>query len=216
MKRVRVVVWSDFVCPWCWIAISRIGKAARNLAREIEVVVDVRSYRMAKGIPAEGFTMALIRRLGNVTTADRMMAALNEAGSEGGLEFRFKKMRFGDTTDAHAMVKSIDSFDRRQQLIEVIFRACTAGEKDIFDRRVLSELAIGQGLTPHEFSFDARHLASVARDERDAKNLASGLPLSLFNKEVILPGVQEVPAYERAMLESARIPCQLPDRVSEA
>ncbi|CUJ69679.1 DsbA family protein [Achromobacter aegrifaciens] len=206
MKSVRVVVWLDFVCPWCRIATNRIGEAARNLAGEIEVVVDIRSYRMAKGVPAEGFTMALIRRLGNAAAADRLMAAVKETGSREGLDFRFDKMRFGDTTDAHAMVKSIDSFEKRQQLIGIIFHACTAEGKDIFDRRVLSALAIGQGLALHEFSFDARHLASVARDEHDAKLLAAGLPLFVFNDKIVLSGAQEVSVFEKAMRESAILP----------
>lgn len=203
MKRVRVVVWLDFVCPWCRIATNRIGQAACNLAGEIEVVVDVRSYRMAKGLPAEGFTMALIRRLGNAVAAERLMADVKEAGGREGLDFRFDKMRFGDTTDAHALVKSIDSFEKRQQLIGIISHACTAGGKDIFDRRVLSALAVGQGLAPHEFSFDARYLASVARDERDAMLLAAGLPLFVFNDKIVLSGAQEVSVFEQAMRESA-------------
>ncbi len=98
------------------VSAIRIGEAARNLAGEIEVVVDVRSYRTAKGIPAEGFTMALIRRLGNAAAADRLMAAVKEAGSREGLDFRFDKMRFGDTTDAHAMRSTHTSRSRARRI----------------------------------------------------------------------------------------------------
>lgn len=48
MKKITVEVWSDFVCPWCWIAKKRLEKAIDDLKDEVEVEIVPRAYRLAK------------------------------------------------------------------------------------------------------------------------------------------------------------------------
>ncbi|WP_322059394.1 DsbA family protein, partial [Paraburkholderia sp. J63] len=59
MKRVEVVAWSDFVCPWCWIAKRRLEQAIKVVEKEVEVVVEFKAYRLAKGMRPTDFSTAL-------------------------------------------------------------------------------------------------------------------------------------------------------------
>lgn len=50
MKKITVEVWSDFVCPWCWIAKKRLEQAIDALGDQVEVEIVPRAYRLAKGM----------------------------------------------------------------------------------------------------------------------------------------------------------------------
>jgi predicted DsbA family dithiol-disulfide isomerase len=107
MKRVNVEIWSDFACPWCWIAKRRFEKAVQNLTGKIEVTVTPKAYRLAKGMKPADFQMAVQQKFGNAAAARQMMDTVAGHGAREGLTYNFGTMRFGDTRDAHALVKSV-------------------------------------------------------------------------------------------------------------
>lgn len=204
MKRVNVEVWSDFVCPWCWIAKRRLDKAAASLAGQVEVIVTAKSYRLAKGMAPMDFKSALYQKFGNRISADRMMAAVREQGLLEGLTYNFDTMRFGDTSAAHTLIKSVRSPELAQRLAERVFKAATTDGLDIFDREVLILLAKETGMADTAFEFDSADFASeIALDEREANQIANGVPLFVFNKKLYLSGAREVEAFQNALLEAA-------------
>lgn len=204
MKRVNVEVWSDFVCPWCWIAKRRLEKAALGLAGQLEVIVTPKSYRLAKGMAPADFKEVLHRKFGDATAAERMMSAVAENGAREGLIYNFGTMRFGDTSDAHALVKGIESPEDRQRIIERIYQAVTTDGIDIFDREVLVSLAREMGLAETSLDFDSPQIASeISRDELEANRVANGVPLFVFNGKFHLSGAREVAVFEKALLEAA-------------
>ncbi|WP_175759265.1 DsbA family oxidoreductase [Burkholderia ambifaria] len=204
MKRVNVEVWSDFVCPWCWIAKRRLEKAIEGMAQHVDVFVTHKSYRLARGMVPTGFTDALYAKFGNPAAAQRMMDAVCSAGAQEGLNYRFETMRFGDTSDAHLLVKSLQEPEDKQRLIEAIYRAATTDGVDIFDRAALVELAKSIGISAASLSFDDREMVSeIARDEAEANRIANGVPLFVFNNRTYLSGAREVAVFEKALIDSA-------------
>lgn len=204
MKRVNVEIWSDFACPWCWIAKRRFDKAVRGLAGQIEVVVTPRAYRLAKGMAPADYQNVLNQKFGNAAAAEKMMAAVAEHGATEGLTYNFGSMRFGDTSDAHALVKSIGAPEDRQHIIERIYQAYITDGIDIFDREVLVSLAKEMGLSETSPDFDSSQIASeIARDEQAANKIANGVPLFVFNDKFHLSGAREVAVFEKALLDAA-------------
>lgn len=204
MKRVNVEIWSDFACPWCWIAKRRFEKAVQRLAGQIEVSVTPRSYRLAKGMAPADFQKVLNQKFGNATAAKQMMVAVSKSGAKEGLTYNFNTMRFGDTSDAHALVKSITTAEDRLRIIERIFQAYTTDGINIFDRKVLRSLAKELGYAETSLDFDSRSIAAeIARDEQSANQIANGVPLFVFNNKLHLSGAQEVAVFEKALLAAA-------------
>lgn len=204
MKRVNVEVWSDFACPWCWIAKRRFEKAVQGLAGQLEVIVTPKSYRLAKGMAPADFKEVLHQKFGNAIAAERMMAALAENGAMEGLTYNFGTMRFGDTSDAHALVKSIGATEDRLRIIERIYQAATTDGIDIFDREVLVSLAEELGLSGISLDFDSQKILSeISDDELEANRVANGVPLFVFNGKFHLSGALEVAVFEKALLEAA-------------
>lgn len=202
MKKVSVEVWSDFVCPWCWIAKRRFEKAVASLEGQVEVAVTSKAYRLAKGMPSMNYKSALYQKFGSPAAADRMMAAVSENGLLEGLVYNFDTMRFGDTSAAHAVIKSIRSPMLAQLMIERVYKAATTDGLDIFDKDVLASLAQEVGVTDFDFE-SPQVVAEIARDEVEANRIANGVPLFLFNNKLYLSGAREVGVFEKALYEAA-------------
>ena len=203
MKIVKVEVWSDFVCPWCWIAKRRLEKAIAAMAGQVEVTVTTRSYRLARGMAPIDFTRALHQKFGNPAAATGMMAAVCENGRFEGLIYNFETMRFGDTSDAHAMIKSVASAALAELVSERIYRAATTDGIDIFDRETLIALAKEVGVSDLNVDFDSQSIAyEIATDEAQANSIANGVPLFLFNNRLFISGAQPVTVFEKALMDA--------------
>ncbi|WP_097093789.1 DsbA family oxidoreductase [Novosphingobium sp. Chol11] len=204
MKTVNVTIWSDFVCPWCWIAKRRFDHAVAALEGEVEVVVTTKAYRLAKGTTPINYIRAVHAKFGNPVAADGMMTAVAENGRQEGLVYNFPTMRFGDTSDAHALLKSIADTGLRERVSERLYRAATTDGLDIFDREMLLALAAEAGATNLVVDFDSPRIAGgIARDEAEANAVSNGVPLFVFNDRFYVSGAQPAAAFEKALRHAA-------------
>jgi predicted DsbA family dithiol-disulfide isomerase len=204
MKTVNVQVWSDIVCPWCWIAKRRLDRAITEVAGQIEVTITPRAYRLARGMAPIDYRQAIQAKFGNRAAADRMMAAVSQNGRAEGLIYNFATMRFGDTQDAHALIKSIRDPELAARVTERVYKAATTEGIDIFDRAALLKLATEAGATDLEVDFDSRHIATeIARDESKGKGISNGVPLFVFNNGLYLSGAQPAAMFRKALVEVA-------------
>lgn len=204
MKTVNVEMWSDFVCPWCWIAKRRLETAIAALAGQVEVSVTSRSYRLAKGMAPAGFAQALHQKFGNREMAMGMMAAVGENGRAEGLVYNFDTMRFGDTSDAHALIRSIAAPELAARVAERLYKAGTTDGIDIFDRAALRTLARDAGAADIDFDFDSPAIAAgIADDEARANQIANGVPLFVFNNSFYLSGAQPASVFQKALTDAA-------------
>jgi predicted DsbA family dithiol-disulfide isomerase len=204
MKSVNVEIWSDFVCPWCWIAKRRFEKAVLEMAKEVDVIVTYKSYRLAKGSIPDDFKSALYKKLGSAIPAEGMMSTVSEYGANEGLKYNFDTMRFGDTSDAHALVKSIKSPKDKHLIIERLYQAATTDGIDIFDREVLISLVKDLKISESTLDFDSTQIAAeIARDELEVNRLSSGVPLFIFDGKFQVSGAREVAAFQNALRRAA-------------
>ena len=123
MKKITVEVYSDFVCPWCWIAKKRLEQAIGALPSDVEVEVVPRAYRLAKGMQPIAFEKALVLKTGSRARAQVFMEAIQKVASLEGLDYRFDVMRFGDTSAAHQYVKAISSPTLQAKYVERLYAA---------------------------------------------------------------------------------------------
>ena len=204
MKTVHVSIWSDFVCPWCWIAKRRLEKAAERLAGQVQVVVSNHAYRLASGMAPMDFGTALKIKSGSERQAQAMMEAVAAHGAMEGLTYNFGTMRFGDTRDAHALVKSLDGEGERQSMIEALSLASITNGQNIFDRDVLRSIAVQEGLSAKQAAaIDFDRIRDIEQDERRANALANGVPLFLVNGKRTLSGAQPVDTFVAVLSQMA-------------
>lgn len=113
-------------------------------------------------------------------------------------------MRFGDTQDAQALVKSLDSEAARQEMIEALSLASITNGQNIFDRNVLRSIASRTGMSEERVAaIDFGHARDIEQDKRRANSIANGLPLFFFNDKAHLSGAQPVETFVAALSKVA-------------
>lgn len=198
MKKITVEVWSDFVCPWCWIAKRRLEKAVAALAGQVEVEIVPRAYRLAKGMRPLPIREVLLQKTGSMGEAEAFMQAVRESASLESLDYKFDSMLFGDTTAAHQYVKAISDPVLQANYVERLFMAGTTEGKDIFDESVLRHLARDVGATDID-GLDSTE-ASIRSDEAVVKGLSVGVPLFVINGKHYISGAQDAAVFAKGLI----------------
>jgi len=212
LKKYVVDIWSDFVCPWCWIAKRRFEKALEQFPDKDSVQVNVRAYRLAANQQApEPMIAALKRKLGNPHSADAMIDTVTKYGRAEGLDYRFSTMLFGDTAEAHVLVKAVQDTAVKKRLVEMLYEQSTTHGKSLFDRTSLTAIAKAADVSDEsiELAWSSVGLrGEMEEDEHFAAQLGSGVPLFVFNNEFSVSGAQPEAAFIEAlnkMQEKSRV-----------
>lgn len=202
IKPLKIDIWSDFVCPWCWIAKRRLETALKQFEYRDLVEIRYRSYRIASDISPEPFVAALTRKLVDSKSVMSMMQSVEAHALTLGLTYRFDKMLLGDTVKAHTLVKSITAEALRSRLVERLYEATTSEGRSIFERQSLAEIAAEVGVPAavvDRSRSDDSLIQLVISDEKKANAIGSGVPLFVFNDDFYVSGAQAIEVYTQAL-----------------
>ncbi|MDN4546752.1 DsbA family oxidoreductase [Pseudomonas sp. C32] len=201
-KKFVVDIWSDYVCPWCWVAKRRFENALASFPYKDSVQVNVRAYRLAPNHVAEPMVGALKRKLGSPVSAVTMMSAVKQYGQSSGLDYRFETMLFGDTADAHVLVKAVQDETLKKDLVEALYEQSTTQGKSLFDRKSLEAIAKSVGVPDESvlLAWSSQALRfQMQEDERAAAQFGSGVPFFVFNNSFSVSGAQPQEAFLQAL-----------------
>lgn len=202
-QTLIVQVWSDLLCPWCWIAERRFAKALGAFPHRDEVQVVLRSYRLMPGASVHTVEEMFARKgLSPLETQLRMLQMENIAAEEG-LIYRLAGTQAGDTIDILRMVKFAQKRNLESELVHRIYRAYLSEQIPVLDRDMMLQLAGEVGLDPQAGAAmldTAEFTNEVEEDERDARSRGiRGVPHYVFDDQVSLSGGQSSEAYLAAL-----------------
>jgi len=146
---VDIAVFSDVVCPWCYVGRRRLERAVELLDGKHEVRVTWKPYQLNPWVPAEGMDRAEYRRIkfGSAERSSGMDTRLKEAGNGEGIELAFEKIgRTPNTFNAHRLIWLAAQHGRQIEMVDTLFKAYFTDGRDIGDRATLIELAGAAGL----------------------------------------------------------------------
>jgi predicted DsbA family dithiol-disulfide isomerase len=154
MRTVRVDIWSDIACPWCWLGKRHLDVAAAELERETAMKVEVRwrAFELdpsANKEPMPNFHYAsfLAAKYGkSVAEAQAMLDQMAALGAASGLAYRFEHVQRTSTFDAHRLMAFAAGRGAQNDLAERLFVAYMSEGRCISDRETLCELAAEVGL----------------------------------------------------------------------
>jgi predicted DsbA family dithiol-disulfide isomerase len=200
---MRIDIYSDTVCPWCYLGKRRfeLAVAARP---QYEPRVTWRPFELNPDMPAEGADRGvyLAARLGTAERVAEAHAELVRLGAASGIEFRFDLMtRMPNTRRSHLLIAHAARSRRQSAVKERIMRAYFEQGCDIGDIEVLVRLGVEAGLDERE-SRSALILRSgqdgVVAAERHAAVLGiTGVPTFVFDGQYTISGAQEVGSLTR-------------------
>ncbi len=194
---VKVEIYSDVVCPWCYIGKRRFEQALRDFDGRDEVEVVWRPFQLDPRAPSEPSPAldAYARKFGGPDEAMRITEHLTEMAKQDGLELDFSIAQRANTFSAHRLLWLAEREGDQDTMKEVLLRAYFSDGLDVADAEVLSHLAAEAGLDP------ARVAAFLASDEGEAEvreeimvGLERGVtavPTFVFEGQWSVPGAQD-------------------------
>ena len=209
MRKLSIDVWSDIVCPWCYVGKRRLEGALAQFPQRDAVEVVWRAFELDPSAPAVRdehvpHTERLARKYGTtVAQAEKMTQRMTDVAAADGLDFRFDRIRPGRTFDAHRLLHFAAERGRQDALKERLLRAYMTEGAAIGDRETLVKLASDVGLDAEEaqgvLATDA-YSADVRSEEDDARDLGiTGVPFFVIGGRYAVSGAQPAELLLRAI-----------------
>jgi predicted DsbA family dithiol-disulfide isomerase len=196
--KMQVEIWSDVVCPWCYIGKRRFEKALQQFEHADEVQITWRSFELDPSAPRqrEGTSAQHLAKKYGLSSAEvqAMQARVTGVAAQEGLTYRLEKTVGGNTFDAHRLLHFAASRGKQGELKEDLMRAYFTEGLAIGDRGVLADLAVRVGLDRAEAAgvLAGEDFADEVRsDERDAQRLGlSGVPAFVIDRRIGVVGAE--------------------------
>ncbi len=199
---MRVEIWSDVVCPWCYVGKRRFEAALAAFAHRDEVEVVWRSFELDPDAPKErvgDYAVALAAKYGfPVEEGQRMIDTMTATGAQDGLDLRFDLARAGGTFDAHRLLHLAAERGVQGAVKERLMRATFTEGEPIGDHETLVRLVAEAGLDAEqarEVLAGDRYAADVRADEAQARAYGiTGVPFFVVDGRYGVSGAQPAEA----------------------
>lgn len=204
---MKVEIWSDVVCPWCYIGKRNFEAALEGFEHRDEVEVVWRAFELDPGAPAhrEGpYAERLARKYRtSLDEAQGMVDRMTQAAAAVGLDFRFDLAQPGNTFDAHRVIHLAAARGRQDEMKERLLRATFTEGEATGDVAVLVRLATEVGLDATEVT-DALATGAfteeVRAEEAEAAQLEiTGVPFFVVDRAFGISGAHPPEALRRIL-----------------
>ncbi|MEV7730522.1 DsbA family oxidoreductase [Streptomyces sp. NPDC088921] len=222
---MRVEIWSDIACPWCYVGKARFEKALEAFPHRDGVEVVHRSFELDPGRDKADVqpVLAMLSKKYGMSEAQAQAGEENlgaQAAAEG-LAYRTRDRDHGNTFDLHRLLHLAKEHGRQDALIQILYRANFAEERSLFtegDERLV-ELAVEAGLDADEvrkvLADPTAYADDVRADEREAAELgANGVPFFVLDRTYGVSGAQPAEVFTQALTQAwgNRSPLKLIDQ----
>jgi predicted DsbA family dithiol-disulfide isomerase len=198
---MRVDIWSDLVCPWCYLGKRRFERALATFDGREEVEIVHRSFQLDPSIPKGQSLRArdMLTRKYRMTEPQVIAAqhSLEQLAAAEGLEYHLDESRTGNTMDAHRLVHLGREQGIQDAVVERLFRANFTEIRSLFDADSLAALGTEAGLRNVEELLRGDRLeGDVIADHRKAHELgARGVPFFVIDGRFGVSGAQSVDTF---------------------
>jgi predicted DsbA family dithiol-disulfide isomerase len=212
---MNVDIWSDIVCPWCYLGKRRFEKALAAFDGRDDVRVSHRSFQLDP-TRTRGATSSRRARLRSKyrLSEDEVRAMdikMEQTAAADGLEYHLTETGLtGNTLDAHRLLRLAASHGLEDSMLERLYRAYFTEQRSIFDVESLVSIAVEVGLDAtgvREALESDRYVDAVTRDLNEARLLGvTGVPFFVIDNRYGISGAQVTEVFSRALRMAAESP----------
>lgn len=207
MKPMQVEIWSDVVCPWCYIGKRRFEAALANFKQRDQVEVVWKSFELDPHAPStseDTLNQMLARKYG---MSEEKAAAANQRvttlAAQEGLDYHLDQAHPGNTFDAHRLIHFAASRGLQGEMKERLMHAYFSEGQPIGDRETLVKLGAEVGLDAAEARAvlaGNEYSDEVNADKREASLLGiSGVPFFVIDEKYGISGAQPTELFQQAL-----------------
>jgi predicted DsbA family dithiol-disulfide isomerase len=204
---MQVEIWSDVVCPWCYIGKRHFEQALEGFAHRDDVEVTWRSFQLDPTSPQGGgglTSVVLAEKYG--VTAERvveMQAHVTNVAAKAGLDYHLELTQTGSTLDAHQLLHLAHERGRQDAVKERFLHAYFTEGESLFDHDNLVSLAADAGLDRDEAArvlAEGTYAEAVQDDLRLARDFGiRGVPFFVIDRAFGVEGAQPVEVLRDAL-----------------
>ncbi|TCU85867.1 putative DsbA family dithiol-disulfide isomerase [Curtobacterium sp. PhB191] len=224
---VKVDVWSDIACPWCYIGKRKFeaGVAAFGASADGRPVeVEYHSFELSPETPVdfEGTEAEFLSEHKGmpVEQAQQMLDQVTGIAASVGLDYGFEAMHHTNTVKAHQVIHLAKQHGKQLDMVERLFTAYFERGEHVGDDATLADLAAEIGLDRDEVLATLRddsQLAAVRADQAQAQAFGiNGVPFFVIDGKYGVSGAQDPAAFEQVLTQVVALRGTTPDEVASA
>ena len=205
---MHIDIWSDLVCPWCYLGKRRIERALEDFDHRSEVTIAHRSFQLDPSRPKHETINRRRMLMAKYHLTEDQVSVMDEkmerTAAADGLTYRLSPDGVtGNTLDAHRVLHLAKARGRQDETLDRLYRAYFSEQRSIFDAESLVTLARDAGLDADEarqvLQTDA-FAQDVTADLREARMLGvSGVPFFVIDDRYAVSGAQPVDIFRQAL-----------------
>jgi predicted DsbA family dithiol-disulfide isomerase len=180
---LEVEVWSDVVCPWCYIGKQRFERAVAQVADHIDVQFVYRPYQLDPRAPTTDpvpVAQAYAKKFGGPERAAQIIDHVSSIAAAEGIEFRMDKALRANTMDAHRLLWLAEATGHQHQLKERLLQAYFHDGLDVGDHSVLASCAADVGM-------DVQRVAAFLASDDGAAQVRALIATAVDNEISAVP-----------------------------
>lgn len=205
---MKIEVWSDFVCPFCYIGKRRLEEAINQFPQREQIEVEFKSFELDPNAPKNsGMSIheALASKYGmSIEQAKEANVGVGQQAATVGLTFNFEQMKPTNTFDAHRLAKYAKTVGKEKEITEKLLYGYFTESKNLSDHETLADIAESVGISRDAalevlqdetaYSHDVRIEEEVARQYR-----ITGVPYFIINQKYAISGAQPLETFQGAL-----------------
>ncbi|MBO1512067.1 DsbA family oxidoreductase [Metabacillus bambusae] len=207
-----IEIWSDIVCPYCYIGKRRLEEALAKFQHKEEVKIEYRSFELnpdAKVHYDEDNVELLSKKYG---TSKEQIKAMNlqltEQAKEIGLTYHLDKIKATNTLNAHRLIQLAKQYGKENEMVERLFKAYFTEVRHVGETKTLIELASEIGLDQEKVQSmlnSNEYEVDVRVQEQEAQQIGvTGVPFYVINRKYAISGAQPSDVFLEVM-EKVRV-----------
>ncbi|WP_100012190.1 DsbA family oxidoreductase [Lentibacillus sediminis] len=204
---MKIEIWSDFVCPFCYMGKRRLENALQDFPHKDNVTLEYKSYELdpnAEENPGLNMHEYLAEKKGMpAEQAKQMNESVGKQAAEVGLTYNFDTMQHTNTFDAHRVAQYAVEQGKGEEMTERLLHAYFTESKLISDHATLIALAEEVGLDPDKVTELLKvddYALHVRSDEEQARQIGvQGVPFFVFNEKYAVSGAQPEEAFREVL-----------------
>ncbi|WP_312755686.1 DsbA family oxidoreductase [Rummeliibacillus suwonensis] len=209
---MKIEVWSDYVCPFCYIGKRELENAIEKTGFQDQVDIELKSYQLSPDSPAtseESIYEVLAKKYGTtIEQVKAQTAGIIDRAATLGLNYQYENMKPANTFKAHRLAKYAESVGKGAEMSERLLQAYFIENQEIG----LTDILVGLG---EEIGIERQAVEDVLNDGSFADEVLSdiqeasqigirGVPFFVFNGKYAISGAQPGEVFENAVRQVAQ------------
>ncbi len=207
---MKIEIWSDVMCPFCYIGKRKFEKALEQFPNKDSVQVIWKSFQLDPSTISDP-NMSTIDHLAekkgwSKVQANETINHVTNLAKEVGLDFHFEKAVVANSFDAHRLSHLAKKHNKQNELEEKLFAAYFIEGKNTADHATLLQIGMDAGLEKKEIEMvlnGEHYTAEVEHDINEAQQVGvRGVPFFVIDRKYAISGAQEPETFLNAIVQS--------------